>query len=168
MKEELVVKMQAIANGESFNAEEMNEVLFEELVPSMGKADTEGGEIMRAVNRIQYRYWNDGDIAGQGYGKRTVNPAVRFLDLVVFRLKSCAFRTLVNQFQDYVDGISVTDKEYEEKVNELVKEAIIYIAQKKLYEVSNGIDMLDCAFPEFDKEDDYEDEDDFFEEDSDE
>ena len=53
-------------------------------------------------------------------------------------------------------------------MNELVKEAIIYIAQKKLYEVSNGIDMLDCAFPEFDKEDDYEDEDDFFEEDFDE
>lgn len=162
MKEELVVKMQAIARGESFNAEEMNEVLFDELLPSMGKADTEGGEIMRAVNRIQYRYWNDGDIAGQGYGKQTVNPAVRFLDFVVDRLKSCAFRTLVNQFQDFVDGISVSDKEYEEKVNELVKEAIIYIAQKKLYEVSNGRDMFDYAVPEVDKEDDYEDEDDFF------
>lgn len=168
MKEELVVKMQAIANGESFNAEEMNEVLFEELVPSMGKADTEGGEIMRAVNRIQYRYWNDGDIAGQGYGKRTVNPAVRFLDLVVVRLKSCAFRTLVNQFQDYVNGTYVSDSEYDEKVKELVKEAIIYIAQKKLYEVSNGIDMFDYTIPEVDKEDDYEDEDDFFEEDFDE
>lgn len=168
MKEELVVKMQAIANGESFNAEEMNEVLFDELVPSMGKSDTEGGEILRAVNRIQYRYWNDGDIAGQGYGKRTVNPAVRFLDLVVDRLKYSNFRTLVNDFRDYVDGTYVSDIEYDEKVKELVKEAIIYIAQKKLYEVSNGIDMLDCAFPEFDKEDDYEDEDDFFEEDFDE
>lgn len=168
MKEELVVKMQAIANGESFNAEEMNEVLFDELVPSMGKSYTEGGEILRAVNRIQYRYWNDGDIAGQGYGKRTVNPAVRFLDLVVDRLKYSNFRTLVNKFLDYVYGTYVSDSEYDVSVNMLVKEAIIYIAQKKLYEVSNGIDMLDCAFPEVDKEDDYEDEDDFFEEDFDE
>lgn len=165
MKEELVVKMQAIANSESFNAEEMNEALFDELVPSMGKADTEGGEIIRAVNRIQYRYWNDGDIAGQGYGKQTVNPAVRFLDFVVDRLKSCAFRTLVNKFQDYVDGTSVSDKEYDEKVKELVKESIIYIAQKGLYDKSNERDMFDYAIPEVDKEDDYEDEDDFFEED---
>lgn len=168
MKEELVVKMQAIANGESFNAEEMNEVLFEELVPSMGKADTKGGEILRAVNRIQYRYWNDGDIAGQGYGKRTVNPAVRFLDLVVDRLKYSNFRTLVNDFRDYVYGTYVSDSEYDVRVNMLVKEAIIYIAQNKLYEVSNGIDMFDYTIPEVDKEDDYEDEDDFFEEDFDE
>lgn len=165
MKEELVVKMQAIANGESFNAEEMNEVLFDELVPSMGKADTEGGEIMRAVNRIQYRYWNDGDIAGHGYGKQTVNPAVRFLDFVVDRLKSCTFRTLVNKFQDYVDGTYVSDSEYDEKVKELVKESIIYIAQKGLYDKSNERDMFDYAIPEVDKEDDYEDEDDFFGED---
>ena len=53
--------------------------LFEKYVPSQGKADTVGGEIVRATNRIIYRYYNDGDMAGYGYGKETVNPACRYL-----------------------------------------------------------------------------------------
>lgn len=35
--------------------------LFEELVPPQGKADTVAGEIIRAVCRLHYRNWNDGD-----------------------------------------------------------------------------------------------------------
>ena len=53
--------------------------LFEELVPSMGKADTVAGEIVRATCRIGYRNWNDGDHIGVGYGKETCNPAARYL-----------------------------------------------------------------------------------------
>ena len=65
------------------NLKEDKKLTFEELsdkyVPSIGKADTKGGELVRAVDRIIYRFYNDGDIAGVGYGKETVNPAVRFL-----------------------------------------------------------------------------------------
>ena len=60
----------------------MNKVLnelFEELVPASGKADNLAGEIVRAVNRIGYRFFNDGDMTNQGYGKETCNPAARFL-----------------------------------------------------------------------------------------
>ena len=53
--------------------------LFDKYVPKQGKADTIGGEIIRAANRIIYRYYNDGDMAGFGYGKETVNPACRYL-----------------------------------------------------------------------------------------
>lgn len=53
--------------------------LFSELVPSTGKADTVAGEIIRAVSRISYRYYNDGDRVGIGYGKKTCNPAARYL-----------------------------------------------------------------------------------------
>lgn len=53
--------------------------LFDELVPSMGKADTEAGEIVRAYNRIAYRYFNDGDKLGIGYGNETCNAAGRYL-----------------------------------------------------------------------------------------
>lgn len=53
--------------------------LFEELVPSKGKADTVAGEIIRAVSRIGYRNYNDGDHIGVGYGKETCNPAARYL-----------------------------------------------------------------------------------------
>lgn len=52
---------------------------FEQYVPDMGKADTVGGEIVRAYNRIAYRNWNDGDHVGVGYGKETCNPAARYI-----------------------------------------------------------------------------------------
>lgn len=53
--------------------------LFEELVPCSGKAESLAGEIVRAMMRISYRNWNDGDHVGVGYGKETCNPAARFL-----------------------------------------------------------------------------------------
>ena len=52
---------------------------FEELVPLEGKADTLAGEIVRAISRIGYRFYNDGDQVGVGYGKQTSNPPARFL-----------------------------------------------------------------------------------------
>lgn len=54
-------------------------VLFEELVPRTGKADTVAGEIIRAISRIGYRNYNDGDHLGVGYGRETCNPAGRYL-----------------------------------------------------------------------------------------
>lgn len=52
--------------------------LFEELVPTSGKADSLAGELVRATARIGYRFFNDGDMVNQGYGKETCNPAARF------------------------------------------------------------------------------------------
>ena len=53
--------------------------LFEKHVPRSGPAPTEGGEIVRAITRIGYRWYNDGDMLGHGYGNETCNPAGRFL-----------------------------------------------------------------------------------------
>lgn len=53
--------------------------LFEKYVPDSGAAETVGGEIVRAMNRIGYRFYNDGDKAREGYGRETVNPACRYL-----------------------------------------------------------------------------------------
>lgn len=52
---------------------------FEKWVPGEGKADNLAGEIIRATNRILYRWWNDGDQVNEGYGKETCNAAARFL-----------------------------------------------------------------------------------------
>lgn len=60
-------------------AENRIHALFEELVPASGKADTVAGEIIRAVSRIAYRNYNDGDHVGVGYGNETCNPAARYL-----------------------------------------------------------------------------------------
>ena len=53
--------------------------LFDELVPCSGKANSLAGELVRATTRIGYRFYNDGDRIGIGYGKETCNPAARFL-----------------------------------------------------------------------------------------
>ena len=60
------------------NDERINK-LFEELVPASGKAENLAGELTRAMARIGYRCFNDGDHIGVGYGKETCNPAARFL-----------------------------------------------------------------------------------------
>ena len=60
------------------NEERINK-LFEELVPASGKAESLAGELIRAMSRIAYRFYNDGDQVGIGYGRETCNPAARFL-----------------------------------------------------------------------------------------
>ena len=60
------------------NEARMN-ALFEELVPMSGKADSLAGELVRATCRIGYRFFNDGDQLGIGYGKETCNAAGRFI-----------------------------------------------------------------------------------------
>lgn len=60
------------------NAERINK-LFKELVPETGKAESLAGELVRAMSRIAYRFYNDGDMVNIAYGKETCNPAARFL-----------------------------------------------------------------------------------------
>ena len=42
--------------------------MYERFVPWSGKANTIGGEIVRAISRICYRYYNDGDTVARYYG----------------------------------------------------------------------------------------------------
>lgn len=54
--------------------------LFKKLVPAVGKADSLAGELVRATCRLGYRFYNDGDMVGVGYGNETCNAAARFLE----------------------------------------------------------------------------------------
>ena len=51
-------------------------------MPASGKAETVAGEIIRAVDRIWYRWYNDGDKINVGYGKETCNGTARFLEKI--------------------------------------------------------------------------------------
>lgn len=55
------------------------EELHERLVPVCGKAETLGGEMLRAIERMIYRYFNDGDVVTQGYGIETCMSSYLFL-----------------------------------------------------------------------------------------
>ena len=58
---------------------ELLDKMFDEYVPDMGKADTLGGEILRAFARLYYRCYNDGDVPYIDYGNETCNSSYRFL-----------------------------------------------------------------------------------------
>lgn len=53
--------------------------LRDNLIPACGKSDIVAGEIIRAMDRIIYRFWNDGDRVGIGYGNETCNSSYRYL-----------------------------------------------------------------------------------------
>ena len=53
--------------------------LWNKLVSSSGASKTVEGEILRAVNRIIYRWGNDGDYFWTGYGAETAGPAMAYL-----------------------------------------------------------------------------------------
>jgi len=61
------------------DVENQLEVLFQELVPSSGAAETFEGEMVRAIMRVWYRYYNDGDYYFRGYGRETAGPTVQWL-----------------------------------------------------------------------------------------
>ena len=55
------------------------ETAFDLLVPDSGKAETLAGELLRAMMKIMYRDYNDGDLFYEGYGLETAAPAASFL-----------------------------------------------------------------------------------------
>lgn len=60
-------------------AKDTLEALSNNYMPSSGPADTVLGEMLRAINRICYRFFNDGDYAAHGYGVETVAPSCAYL-----------------------------------------------------------------------------------------
>jgi len=109
--------------------------LFDELVPATGKADTVAGEIVRAVNRIAYRYYNDGDRIGVGYGKETCNPAARYL--------------INNADRDVEDAVremwGVRDDDRYAELVEALEDAVLYYLENNpdLKQTPNTEDMWD-------------------------
>ena len=149
-----------VKNG-TVDTEKDSEILFDALVPGSGHADTLGGELLRAAERIAYRYYNDGDMAGEGYGRETVNPAVRYMKFAV-RPRTSQLYEIVNDFYRFIDyGCNVNDKKYELMVMDLLKYTVIHIVENKLWDVPNQDDMHDFRDPDadVDRRNDWEDDD---------
>lgn len=123
------------------------ENLYDKYVPSVGNANTVGGELLRAVGRIEYRYYNDGDILNIGYGKETVNPSARFL--------LAKGNTRIIDIVDYLMNDDPSDEEYREELYELKIAVLNFINKENLFEVENQEDMFDYATEE-DIDDSYE------------
>ena len=124
---------------------------FEELVPLEGKADTLAGEIVRAISRIGYRFYNDGDQVGVGYGKQTCNPPARFLVSATSTAIGDLFRALWQ----------VTDEAAYQRLLEIVTEMTMdYIDTHPELREQPAPDMWDYRDEQEDR-DDYDDEDEY-------
>ena len=118
------------------NALEKLNALFEELVPNEGAAETKAGELVRAVSRIGYRFYNDGDKIGVDYGNETCNAAARYI-MNVFKDQEFAWT---------VNGMwgLVSDKFYEKGLGLLIEQVVSYIeSNPELKEEKNEGDYED-------------------------
>ena len=121
------------------------------LMPPSGKAETVAGEIIRAADRIHYRWWNDGDKINVGYGKETCNGTARYLEKI-----------RGSEFPVEVWNGSLGEDAYTEFTENLVAEMYAFIkAHPELETTPNTEDSrMDFIDNDLDREEDeYEDED---------
>ena len=84
-EEELKVKSEGLldkiiqSKKNSDSTDETLEIIFDVLVPSEGPADSQAGELVRAIMRILYRDANDGDKFFEGYGIETCGSSAEYL-----------------------------------------------------------------------------------------
>lgn len=144
------------APQETMTPEDRIDALFHELVPVEGKADTVAGEIVRAVCRIGYRYSNDGDYVGHGYGKETCNPAARYLMANAGENVAEIVRCLWAAGEEC--GI-LDDGSYGNWLSELVRAALVYLDEHpELKTAPNAVGYWDYRDPNEDV-DEWDDED---------
>ena len=136
-----------------------NEALWDKLVPSSGPSKFVEGEMLRAMNRLVYRWYNDGDKFFEGYGTETAGPAHSFL-VNSSQINREEQRRLESLF-DAVVG-TYGDEEYEkmlDQVAELVLSYVEGIPEDQYQEL--GREMFDFE-PEYEEEDEDDFDDDYY------
>lgn len=112
--------------------------LWNQLVPREGPAETVAGELTRAMNRIIYRWRNDGDRVGVGYGMETCNAAARYIIQ-----KAEPIAPSVAQAVRDIWGDDSNDPDYEKHLMRAAKKVIAFIEKHyELWDVVNEEDML--------------------------
>ena len=125
--------------------------LTEQYVCSEGKCEPVAGEILRAYNRVVYRYYNDGDVAGEGYGRETVNTALRYL---FSQLPSIKHFFEINYYDKSIECIE--DFDYETILNKIGFMILDHFEKRpELFIETNFNDMLNFAV-DSDRDYDYE------------
>lgn len=127
--------------------------LRDKLVPWEGAAKIVAGEIIRAMDRLIYRYYNDGDMPGHGYGNETCNSSYRYLSRMLG--EKCPYLNRCcddDEYETLLLQLATNVKEHLESHPELLTEENTFDSRKR--------------DPELDVDDSYyEDEDDWYEQD---
>lgn len=137
-------------SGLTLEQDQIWENLWDKYVPSSGAAETIGGEILRAMSRIIYRFYNDGDMVGVGYGNETCNSSDRYL---------------CNTIPDYVTLDQFYESQEKEYENQMLKDHRIVFAylQKNpyLFGEKNNFDSREANDEDYRRGREYEDYEDY-------
>ena len=125
------------------------EVLFDKLVPNSGAAQSVAGEMVRAMMRILYRDYNDGDVFYEGYGLETCGSSAEFL------MDSEA--DLADDFKAIVED-QLTDEAYTEAITAISNKLVEFIVNNPYLMIKDSnvdsrdydIDWLDEHQPKYD------------------
>ena len=134
------------------NTELLNE-LHDELVPSSGAAETVQGELIRAVSRVGYRYFNDGDVFWEGYGCETAGPSATYL---------LSMTQVPNLAMAVEKATYTSDGKYKSALDEIIEAVVTYVKSTRGNFTKNDIDSR--TFESNWVDDDYDEEDDYFDE----
>lgn len=107
--------------AETDDLDELMSDAFEEFVPAEGQTDNLAAELIRAIERLRYRSYNDGDKFYSGYGLESCAPSAAFIK---------------ENSNDRIDGMieeisyhdaSWPDDQYDLALNDLAREIVEYI-----------------------------------------
>jgi len=116
--------------------------LSDELMPPQGPAETIEGELVRAVSRIIYRFYNDGDKFYKGYGVDTAGgPAVFLISMG----KQLSIPGLTSEIESMALD-RTNDQGYEDALERIEKIVTAYIKGKNGEYTPNIFDMLDSQY----------------------
>lgn len=111
-----------------------------ELVPNTGKADSLGGELVRAIVRIIYRDRNDGDKFFEGYGLETCGSSAMFL-------YNNGFDQKIDSIVDGAGRFADDDDEYSNAIDAIGQAVIQQIeSNPELLTTPNDVDSRDIDY----------------------
>ena len=118
---------------------------FENLVPHSGKAETVAGELARAMMRVLYRDYNDGDKFFMGYGLETCGGSIVYLmDVIGEKFESKVDDILQDAYRfidDYADDL------YTKAINELKDIVVDYLLDhQELFATENTEDSREYDY----------------------
>ena len=158
-KDTAISKKKKIKEWVGGEIEKRSNDYFEKLVPGQGNADTIEGELLRAINKIIYRYYNDGDFYYKGYGTETAGPAHSFL-INSTDIPSEIQSTLKSIFSKIMSSSGDEEKIYERLTEFALEKILDYIDSKDGNYTESDEDMFNYD-AEYEDEEDYDDDDDY-------
>lgn len=113
--------------------------IFGMLVPPQGAAETVAGELVRAVMRILYRNYNDGDKFFEGYGLETCGSSAEYL-------YDHGFDSRIQSILDDAEDLSDDDDDYSDMLDALTEEVLDHLYNnQELFGEENTEDSRDYS-----------------------